>query len=206
MSMMQFKSFPLAMMNQRVLRDIQLRTGKRGFVQTENLGFNADNLGTAAAMARFFAITAVFGYAAMSLKDIVKGREPRDPRSFKAAQAALLQGGGLGIYGDFLFGESKNRFGGGPLDTLIGPTAGMLSSVADLYGRMKSGDDVGSSVIRTIYNNTPALNVFYIKPVVDHFIMERIFNELNPGQAQRRERRLKRENDQTLLWQQTEGL
>lgn len=206
MSMMQFKSFPLAMMNQRVLRDIQLQTGKRGFFQTENFGLNADNLAAMPAMAQFMAATAVFGFAAMSLKDIVKGRKPRDPLDFKTAQAAMLQGGGLGIYGDFLFGESKNRFGGGPVMTLLGPTAGMLNSTADLYGRMKNGDDVGSSALKLLYNNTPGLNMFYIKPVTDYLIMERVFNELNPGQSQRRARRLKKENDQTLLWQQTKGL
>ena len=47
------------------------------------------------------------GYVSMTLKDLLKGKEPRDPNNFKTIMAAFLQGGGLGIYGDVLFKEQR---------------------------------------------------------------------------------------------------
>ena len=41
--------------------------------------------------------------------------------------AAVQQGGGLGIFGDFVFSD-VNRFGGGLTETLTGPTGQLLNS------------------------------------------------------------------------------
>ena len=43
----------------------------------------------------------------MTIKDLLKGRSPRDPTKLKSVMAAFLQGGGLGIYGDVLFNETR---------------------------------------------------------------------------------------------------
>ena len=49
------------------------------------------------------------GYMAMTMKDLLKGKEPRDPtKQNKTIMAAFLQGGGLGIYGDVLFKEQRD--------------------------------------------------------------------------------------------------
>jgi hypothetical protein len=39
---------------------------------------------------------------------------------------AFLQGGALGIYGDFLYGINQTRYGSGPIEALAGPTIGPL--------------------------------------------------------------------------------
>jgi hypothetical protein len=59
------------------------------------------------------------------LKDIAAGREPRDigdnaKDRAKFWAAAMQQGGGLGIFGDFIFSD-VNRFGGGIVQTTLGP-------------------------------------------------------------------------------------
>jgi hypothetical protein len=64
----------------------------------------------------------VLGYAAMTAKDMLKGKTPRDPKDPNTIIKAFTQGGGAGIYGDFLFGE-YNRFGQSPLETAAGPDA-----------------------------------------------------------------------------------
>ena len=53
---------------------------------------------------------AVMGYLTGASKDIIRGKEPRDPLAWQTWMNALLQGGGAGIYGDFLFGDFS-RFG-----------------------------------------------------------------------------------------------
>ena len=204
-SMALFKSFPISIVGQRVFRDIRARTGK---TVTESMNFrDALNLtnGWGWNTANMMVQTAIFGYASMVLKDISKRREPRDPTDGKTVVAALIQGGGLGIYGDFLFGEIGKGYGKSLASTALGPVAGMLDQVADVFQRAKSGDDVASSFLRTVYNNTPFANLFYTRLLVDYFFMERLFNEINPGQAQRRAKRLFRENGQTMIWNQTEG-
>ena len=86
---------------------------------------------------------AILGYGIMVLKDLLKGRNPRDPRSIATWGAALMQGGGLGILGDFLFGE-YNRFGQNFSETLLGPVLGQgavigAAAVERRQGRPRPG-------------------------------------------------------------------
>src|SRR5262249_55445818 len=78
---------------------------------------------TAGSKARGFAyagglliLSTLLGALSMQLKEIAGGRDPRrmdmSEMGAKFWGAAILQGGGLGIYGDFLFAD-VNRFGSG---------------------------------------------------------------------------------------------
>jgi hypothetical protein len=80
------------------------------------------------------ATSLVMGGLSLQLKDIAAGRNPRpimdedtgiDPKFFAAA---LVQGGGLGIFGDFLFADA-NRYGGGLASTAFGPTGQLVNDV-----------------------------------------------------------------------------
>jgi len=69
--------------------------------------------------------TTLMGGLVIQLKDIAAGREPRDigdnaQDRAKFWAAAMQQGGGLGIFGDFIFSD-VNRFGGGIVQTTLGP-------------------------------------------------------------------------------------
>ena len=110
-SALQFKSFPIAVLSlhaQRALAARQLRGGWSG----------------AAYAASAIISTTVLGMFAMQLKLISKGKDPRDLDDPKAWAAAFVQGGGGGIWGDFLFHDA-NRFGSGPITTLSGPSVGV---------------------------------------------------------------------------------
>jgi hypothetical protein len=56
----------------------------------------------------------------MAVNDALVGNPQRDFRNPMTLLAALAQGGGLGIYGDFLFGE-VSRMGAGLVSTAGGP-------------------------------------------------------------------------------------
>jgi len=82
------------------------------------------------------AITTILGGVTLQAKDLAAGREPRpildsegSPEKFIGA--AMLQGGGLGIFGDFLFSD-QNRFGSGPTSTLLGPTGDLINRATKL--------------------------------------------------------------------------
>jgi hypothetical protein len=161
-------------------------------------------------MAEVMLMSTMFGYLAMSAKDIAKNREPRDPSNPKAMLAAFLQGGAAGIYGDFLFGDVKNRFGGGLVSTLAGPTAGTIDQLATLYGKARDGEEAGKDLFRLAYQAAPAaaavayppaavINAVYVKATLDHLIYYNVMESLSPGYKRRMERRLKKQNDQGVL-------
>jgi hypothetical protein len=65
--------------------------------------------------------TTILGALSLQTKDIAAGREPRPMDNKEFFMAALVQGGGLGIFGDYLFSD-VNRFGGGVVSSAFGPT------------------------------------------------------------------------------------
>lgn len=140
----------------------------------------------------------VLGYLSMSAKDIVKGRKPRpleDPRTWKAA---LLQGGGLGIYGDFLFGE-YDRYGGGFMSTMAGPTLSKGDPLMRMYSQALKGKLDASEIFQFVKNNTPFLNLFYLRSALDYLFLYDIQESMNPGFLRRMERRIMDEQGQEFI-------
>jgi hypothetical protein len=129
---------------------------------------------------------AVLGYAAMTAKDFVRGYEPRDPTNLKTILAALLQSGGLGIYGDFLFGEA-NRFGGSTLATVAGPVIGEAASLVDLAQRARSGEASAAEALNWLLRNTPFINLWYVRPALDYAILNEMRDAVSPGFIQRQQ-------------------
>jgi hypothetical protein len=146
--------------------------------------------------------TTALGYMVMQAKEVMKGREPRPP-SFETFVAAALQGGGLGIYGDFLFGQA-NRFGGGTLETLAGPGIGAAAEAIDLLQRTRfalatGDDDVRGDAIRFIKSNTPFANLFYTQQALDYMVWYQLQETINPGYLSRMEDRVRRDNNQEFF-------
>ncbi len=184
---MQFRSFSIGNM-----RKILLGMAN----QDATLGTKAMNIG------KYIAATTIMGYVASAMKDISKGRKPRpflddEGRPNTATMtAALLQGGGLGIFGDFLFGE-YNRFGGSMANTLAGPVlGGTLTDAAALYSSIKEGKDVRGNALRVALDNTPFINAFYSRILVNYLFAYGLQEYLNPGYLRRMERRIEKENGQ----------
>jgi hypothetical protein len=107
----------------------------------------------------------------------------------------MVQGGGLGIYGDFLFGEAS-RMGGGFLETLGGPAVGKAAEVKRLYDRAVAGDDVAAEALRFGINNVPGNNLFYTRMAADYFFLYELQESMNPGYLRRMERRAEQERGQ----------
>lgn len=193
---MQFKSFPLAFMQ---------KTMGREFIGRANEGRAAAFLN----FSRLFLMTTLFGYGSMTAKEWLAGKTPRipeDAESFKKiAMAAAAQGGGLGIYGDFLFGEA-NRMGGGFSDTILGPTlGGTITDVENLYKRLRDGDSVAQTATRAIINATPGNNLWWFRTAFDYAIGYALFEGMKPGFYARTKRRVERENNQTF-WMRPMGV
>ncbi len=185
----QFKSYPLSFVTRHLTREMY-RQGQADF----------------GGLAGLIAGTTLLGYAAMTLKDYAAGRNPRDPQDAegwaKLFMRAMQQGGGLGIYGDFLFGD-YNRFGGGLTSSLLGPTAGTVDQVARLFGTIRdqaTGSDRGNIPAQLLGLSREVLptNLFYSKLILDHLVIYQLQEAVDPGYTRRLQRRVERENDQTF--------
>lgn len=186
--MMQFKAFPVTVTQKVLGREIYghgARTMGDALLRGEG-----DRLG----LATFIAAGTVLGYFAMQSKEIAKGREPRE-WSKETFLAAMAQGGGAGIFGDFLFGEA-NRFGGGLISTMAGPTAGSVEDLSEILFSIRDGEDPTAKALRFVTGHTPFINLFYTKTALDYLVLYHLQEWANPGYLRRMERRVKKDNGQ----------
>jgi hypothetical protein len=190
--MMQFKLYTATFMQRSLGREI----GRDGI----------DGVG----LAQLIAGTTILGYVSMTLKDLAKGRAPREPESAsdmaKLVGAAMTQGGGLGIYGDFLFGEA-NRMGGGLAETLAGPSVGtaadflrLMQTLRDGTVQLAGGEKVkghpAADTLQFVKNNAPFINLFYTRAALDYLVLYSLQEYLNPGYLRRYERQVEKNNAQ----------
>lgn len=129
--------------------------------------------------------TTLYGALAMQLKEIAKGKDPRPMGDEKFWGGALLQGGGLGIYGDFLASE-QNRVGGGLARTLAGPSAdvaaGLLSITSGNAARFLQGEDTngGRELVRFLGSNTPGGSNWYIRAAYERIVLDELQRLVDP--------------------------
>lgn len=192
----QFKSFPFLFVDRVMGREIYGRgadTLGRGLAQ-QFAGGVAGERGNFFQM--FLAMTAL-GYLAMQAKAVAAGKTPRD-LSYKSIMAGALQGGGLGIMGDFLFGDFS-RIGTGVIASLAGPTAGTAEGIMRLMSKIRNGDiDVGPDAFRQLWSLIPGANLVYLQAILNMGIVHPLNEYMRPGYWRRLERRIKTENDQTF--------
>jgi hypothetical protein len=92
----------------------------------------------------------------------------------------------MGIYGDYLFSQ-VSRFGSGPLETAVGPSVGTASDFVKLVLKAR---DAGLSADEKVKaadwlnfatQNTPMVNLFYTKPVLDYLFLNSMKEAVSPG-------------------------
>lgn len=171
----QFKGFPVAF-TQRVLGRALLgySPGER-LLQGRNAGALIGGL-------------LVMGYLSMTAKDALRGWGPRDPTKPDTILAALLQSGGAGIYGDFLFGQA-NRFGNAAAETAIGPLGGSIFSAINLAAQARDAEAKPAQLLNLALSNTPFLSLWYVRPTLDMLILNSLRESLSPGFLARQQRK-----------------
>jgi hypothetical protein len=183
--LMQFKTYPVTFIRRSINREV-----------------NRDGLDYAG-IGQLVAATTLLGFASLAVKDIVKGREPRWPEDpadqAKLWMAAMKQGGGLGLYGDFLLGET-NRVGGTWGNTLLGPTfGGTALDIEKVFNAARKGEDPSAQAVRGVLNNTPFANLFYTRVAMDYTFLYALQDAVDPGSVRRMQRRIERDNKQEFI-------
>ena len=191
----QFKMWPVAALSQVIGREVYMSLSKKEAVTS---------------LFTMAALSAVFGYLRMSINDVALGHPVRNPLDAKTALAGLAQGGGVGLLGDFLFGET-NRMGGGLLDVAAGPVISDANTLVKIYNRWredlhdggmssngrpkKNGayGDIWPDLAHFAARHIPFNNLVYLKGTLDYMLWYHLFEAASPGWWERTNRRLERE-------------
>lgn len=173
------------------------------------------NLPTAGAKGKYYAglvvSTTLMGALAMQLKEMSKGRDPMsmDPvTNLEFWGAALLQGGGLGILGDFLF-SSVNRYDRGLAETVAGPVVGLVDDVRNLtvgnLTEVLSGEDTNAAaeLVSFASRYTPGSSLWYLRLGLERMVTDQVRLMVDPDTPQRfrtLQNRYSRERGQDYWW------
>ena len=166
----------------------------RRFADAENWGMNRWSY----AIFTFGLPMLLTGAIAVQNKELFWGRDPRPMDTPEFWLAALLQGGGIGIFGDF-FSSAQSRTGGGFAETALGPTFQLAddifkplvgNSVAVMTGEKSFfGRDAGNFVARY----TPFFSsAFYARVAYARWLAEPFQTFLDPQAEILRRRAMKK--------------
>ena len=188
-----FKTFPVTITLNNVMRYL-----------------NQDTFASKARWITDFTIgSAVIGGLVIQAKQMTTGgRDPRDMTTPEFWGAALLQGGGLGIMGDFLF-KNVNRFGAGFGSTLAGPGAGFATDAINLtVGNVieaTQGKDmkIGRELTDFVARYTPGTGIWYVRLAYERMILDQLRRMTDPDARRnfrRKARNLERNFGQESWW------
>lgn len=194
-----FKSYPFWMLK----RNVERMMGYQSY---------ASRFGYAGAML----ITTTFaGMLAMQVSQILSGKDPKNmfdkKNAHKTWMGALLKGGALGIYGDFLLSPTT-RYGQSPVIQFLGPGIGTISDLSDLtIGNIRRGAEgkgvqFGAGAISLLKGNTPGASLWYAKAALDHWIFQQLQESLSPGYLRKTKARAQREFGDSYWWEPGEAL
>ena len=161
----------------------------------------------------------VMGALAIQMKEISRGREPRQMDG-AFLLAAMMQGGGLGIFGDFIDASgvgNKSRFGNSVMATAMGPGASLVEDVVglgvsgfDFATDPFTGDDtnLGREGARLLQRYTPGNNLWYARLLFERLLFDNLQEMTDPKAKQNRkkyERKIKTERGQDYWWKRGES-
>ncbi len=174
-----FKSFPMTIMQTHMIRGATLNGG----------------INKAKYFVHLFLATAAMGTFAAQMKQIVAGKDPAsmDPTTVEGRKFLLkgiMSGGGLGLYGDFLFGE-MDRHGQGLLGSLAGPVFGSVLpklsalTVGAVGALTIKGEarHLGRKLSRFVELMTPGRSLWYTRLATDRLIFDELDKLLDPEAA-----------------------
>ncbi|HUO22691.1 MAG TPA: hypothetical protein VMU59_09275 [Caulobacteraceae bacterium] len=167
-----------------------------------------------ALMAHFIIGSALAGWVSMNAKLIARGEVPKGliggdlGDTAKIWGAAMAQGGGLGLYGDFLFGEQARNGASFDWGSLGGPMISDSEQVAKLVMQVVHGGAVSTRTGRSQIpgellhlgsQNIPLVNLWYTRLALDYLVLWRLQEAASPGFLQRYEERARTQQGATFF-------
>ena len=170
-----FKSFPITIMMVHLNRWGHMTTKGR-------MAYGAGVLTTGV----------VFGSLSLWLKDIAKGETPRDPSRPQMIPEAIMQSGGLGIFGDLFLNENNTRYGHSWTSTVTGVPSTTIEDIGKTMGDIVSfNEDTVSNAYNRAKNYIPGQNLWYTRLIFQETVGEFIGSAIDPKRDQRKRKRKK---------------
>ncbi len=204
--LMLFKSFPITVLNKIVGRHIHGRGAMsvREFITSDHRGkFD---------LAMMIAGVTAAGYVSGAIRDALKGRTPKPLIEngeivWQNLNDAALRGGSLGILGDVLMSQydrDYNNF----LSWAAGPALGQMDTAMMAKTLLMRGEARQAAGVtgKLLLDNAPMINLFYVRPVLDYFVLWNLEEMLSPGTLRKRERAIEMRNRQGFIVRPSEAV
>lgn len=153
--------------------------------------------------------TTLLGGMAIQARDLLYGKTPRDMTNPKFWGAAMMQGGGFGIFGDFLFSD-YSRFGNSLATTLGGPIVGSTNDVMRVFkGNFDRALDEGqeSKFFGDLYQfgerNIPGVKLWYTRLLMERLFLDHAERMIDPNfdkRMRRIESMMRKDKGQQFWW------
>jgi len=190
-----FKSFPITILTTHLLRGARM----------SGLANKVSYLG------QLTIATTVLGAVAMHSKDITRGRDPRKMDSAAFWTAAFIQGGGAGIFGDFIYSGigGESRFGKGMTETAAGPVFSFTDDLVRLLGgnahQLMTGKDanIPADVVQFMRRYMPGGSLWYTRLAWERGVIDQLAKLADPNANKRFGRMVRKrstEYDQDYWW------
>ena len=201
-----FALFPLAASQNREGQAI-LRQGDNEVAKALTNG-HGEILG----LAQLLMWSALFGHGAKRAPEIADEMGERSPEDVprerddaawrKAWQDAMTQGGGLGLYGDFLLDLVARRLDGRPLSALAGPVLkdSGIPDLPELARKLRNGDAAAADALATLLEREDFATVFFARFGLDNLFLQRVLEAALPGVRQRLARRAREAERQDFFF------
>lgn len=206
-SVMQFKSFPIAMISRHWRRMLDSPRNLQGApTQANRLMYGAAMMTT----------LGMLGAVALQSKQVVQGKDPIDMGKGKFWLQAMAQGGGLGIVGDFVLADPTQNPGdatANAIKNVAGPTIGSVFDVGyklgieNIYEAAHGKDThIGAEAIRVARSHLPYVNLWYAKAAIDHAGLHALQENLSPGYLSKMQQRARKDWNQEYWWRPGTGM
>lgn len=192
-------------------------------LQAKASGGNAWAAGGAMAAQAIIFLT-IGGAVNIQLREMAKGNDPRPMDDAKFWGASLAQGGGLGIFGDFLYaaearnGKSAPVAAFGPVGQLASDAWGLTGgNVLEIGGGLAEGEGldeavagarVGRDLASVARNYNPLASLWWSRAAYNRLVADNLQRALDPEAEEafeRRRKRMERETGQGQWWGQGEN-
>lgn len=206
-TVMQFKSFPIAMFTRHWSRMLE---GTHG---TGDAPFLANRVAYGMAL---MATATGLGAVATQEKQILQGKDPIDMSKGRFWLKALAQGGGLSIAGDLFLVDPANSStdaATNAIKNLAGPTVGtvtdlLLKNITENVWQAAEGKDTHweAEMFAWAKAQTPGANLWWLKPLVEHGMTNALNESLSPGYLSRMQQRASKDFGQRYWWRPQDAM
>jgi hypothetical protein len=115
--------------------------------------------------------TTVLGYISLCANEWLQGKELPDPSDLKTFQAALVKGGGAGIFTDFLLND-YSRYGRPFMQEVSGPVFSDINEIMKIISKARNGelDPEQQEVVKLMLRNAPGRNLLQVEYFRHHVL------------------------------------